>query len=104
MLNGGENNDTLSGGAGDDEIFGDAGADTITGGKGADYFAFFAGDSTPEKPDIITDFNKSQGDTLKFCDFEPSRMIFNSESQTLYASIDGETFEFAVILLGIADF
>jgi Ca2+-binding RTX toxin-like protein len=105
VLDGGTGDDIINGNAGNDEIFGNAGADTITGGKGADYFAFFIGDSTPEKPDTITDFTKSQGDTLSFCDFIAPKIFFNTQNQTLYASINGaESFEFAVVLLGITDF
>ena len=124
VLEGGAGNDTLIGGSGDDEIFGDSGKDIMTGGDGADCFVFFAADSLVRKPDIITDFNKSAGDTLNFGDLvtlagqwnsadakaKPpatniNQAIFDTAKQTLYVNSDADSaFEFAVVLTGITDF
>ena len=124
VLEGGAGNDTLIGGSVDDEIFGDSGKDIMTGGDGADCFVFFAADSLVRKPDIITDFNKSQGDALNFGDLvtiagqfnsadvkakQPAaainQAIFDTAKNTLYINSDADAaFEFAVILTGITDF
>lgn len=141
VINGDFGNDTINGGAGDDEIYGDLGKDiinggagndeiyggegrdTLTGGDGADCFVFFNADSLVRKPDTITDFNKSAGDTLNFGDLvtlvgqfnssDPkakppatniNQAIFDTAKSTLYVNSDGDAaFEFAVILTGIAD-
>ncbi len=96
----------------------------MTGGDGADCFIFFAADSLVRKPDIITDFNKTAGDTLNFGDLvtlagqwnsaDPkakapttslNQAIFDTAKQTLYVNSDADAaFEFAVILTGITDF
>jgi Ca2+-binding RTX toxin-like protein len=56
-------------GAGDDVIEGGTGVDTMTGGAGADKFEFSQTaekiDSTFKAPDIIMDYNKAEGDTIK---------------------------------------
>jgi len=57
---GGEDNDWLNGGVGNDTINGGAGNDTLIGGSGADTFFVNKG------MNIIEDFNKDEGDTLKF--------------------------------------
>jgi Ca2+-binding RTX toxin-like protein len=54
-------NDTLSGTSGNDLLQGDQGNDTLTGQAGADIFRFIKDELGT---DIITDFNKSQGDKL----------------------------------------
>ncbi|MFC7498316.1 hypothetical protein ACFQRC_03675 [Enterovirga sp. GCM10030262] len=83
-LNGEDGVDTLDGGAGDDRLFGEAAADildggtgkdalnggtqrdTMTGGADADQFVFDDGDTaaTRNGADIITDFNRTEGDRI----------------------------------------
>ena len=62
-LKGNEGNDSISGGAGNDTIEGGTGADTLSGGAGADVFFFRDGDFTVP-PDVITDFNRAEGDKI----------------------------------------
>ncbi|MEY4254863.1 MAG: hypothetical protein RLZZ141_90 [Pseudomonadota bacterium] len=55
----------LSGGAGKDFLTGGGGKDTLTGGAGADAFIFTAlTDSTLAALDLITDFNRADGDYI----------------------------------------
>jgi Ca2+-binding RTX toxin-like protein len=70
ILDGGAGNDTLLGGAGadrlvggdgDDTLTGGAGIDALIGGEGQDRFVFLA---ATDSPDVIVDFNSSQGDQL----------------------------------------
>ena len=57
FLWGDDGDDTLDGGPGSDVLAGGAGADVLIGGGGADVFVFAnAADSTPDAPDVITDF------------------------------------------------
>ncbi|MEN9464138.1 MAG: hypothetical protein RL217_319, partial [Pseudomonadota bacterium] len=70
-LHGGAGNDYLLGGAGNDTLYGGAGNDTLTGGAGADVFVWKLGDQgTAAAPaqDVITDFNRTQGDVLDLRD------------------------------------
>ncbi|MGZ0713703.1 M10 family metallopeptidase C-terminal domain-containing protein [Pseudomonas palleroniana] len=54
---GGHGADTLLGNDADNRLTGGFGADRLTGGKGKDTFVYKAvSDSTPQKPDLITDF------------------------------------------------
>ncbi|MBV4481735.1 M10 family metallopeptidase C-terminal domain-containing protein [Pseudomonas khavaziana] len=54
---GGHGNDQLLGNEADNRLTGGSGTDQLTGGKGKDTFVYNAvSDSTPEKPDLITDF------------------------------------------------
>ncbi len=55
-------NDILDGGEGNDILFGGLGDDTLTGGTGADIFEFATGSAN----DTIKDYNKSDGDQIKF--------------------------------------
>jgi len=66
FLRGGQGNDQLIGGDGNDILIGDAGADTLTGGAGADAFivGLDKGGKVIGGPDVITDFNASQGDRV----------------------------------------
>jgi serralysin len=61
ILRGGQGDDVLSGDEGDDWLSGDRGDDNITGGLGADIVYSFAGAGL----DLITDFNRSQGDRIQ---------------------------------------
>lgn len=66
VLRGGQGNDLLMGGDGNDVLIGDAGADTLTGGAGADAFivGLDKGGKVIGGPDVITDFNASEGDRV----------------------------------------
>lgn len=66
FLRGGQGNDQLIGGDGNDVLIGDGGADTLTGGAGADAFivGLDKGGKVIGGPDVITDFNASQGDRV----------------------------------------
>jgi Ca2+-binding RTX toxin-like protein len=63
VLNGGAGDDTLVGGTGNDTLTGGAGADTLTGGQNADQFTYTG---RSQGPDIVTDFNSSETDKLRF--------------------------------------
>lgn len=67
-LKGGQDNDILTGGNGNDVLCGNLGTDSITGGKGADTFVLTVDLANPiTNPllaDVITDFNKSEGDKI----------------------------------------
>jgi Ca2+-binding RTX toxin-like protein len=71
-LFGSPGNDSLYGGTGDDHLEGDWGRDTYHGGAGADYFYLTILDgfdltdigSPVTEPDVIFDFNRSEGDHL----------------------------------------
>jgi len=54
--------DTMSGANGADTLDGGAGSDQLTGGGGADRFVFAGGFGH----DVVTDFNRSQGDKIAF--------------------------------------
>ncbi|MEY3868581.1 MAG: hypothetical protein RLZZ338_2472 [Cyanobacteriota bacterium] len=66
FLRGGQGNDQLIGGDGNDVLIGDGGADTLTGGAGADAFivGLDKGGKVIGGPDVITDFNASEGDRV----------------------------------------
>ena len=75
---GSDANETLIGNEGDDVLFGGAGINILTGGTGADEFQF----SATSNNDHVTDFDLSQGDTLKFfntggADFDKSSIKVN---------------------------
>ena len=55
--------DTLNGGDGNDSLFGGKGIDTLIGGLGSDIFEF----SNDCNNDVIKDYNKEQGDQIRFC-------------------------------------
>ncbi|WP_249141166.1 Ig-like domain-containing protein, partial [Bradyrhizobium manausense] len=60
VILGDANANTLDGRDGNDRIAGRGGADTLTGGNGADTFVYADGDGA----DTITDFDRTQGDTI----------------------------------------
>ena len=60
VILGDANANALDGRDGNDRIDGRGGADTLTGGNGADTFVYADGDGA----DTITDFNRTQGDTI----------------------------------------
>ncbi|MDJ0716620.1 MAG: lectin-like protein [Prochloraceae cyanobacterium] len=55
-------NDQLIGGAGSDRLIGGVGRDVLVGGLGADRFVF---NSVSERIDVISDFNRFQGDKIQ---------------------------------------
>jgi Ca2+-binding RTX toxin-like protein len=63
VLTGGAGNDKLDGGVGSDLLHGGLGNDTMTGGIGADTFTFVR---TEAGHDVINDFNRAEGDVLRF--------------------------------------
>jgi len=62
ILRGGSGNDIINGNAGNDRLIGGAGNDILTGGLGADKFVFRS--TSLGEIDIITDFNKAEGDKI----------------------------------------
>lgn len=78
LLIGGEGKDSIEGEAGNDTIRGGAGKDSLSGGEGADTFIFgktetdltlkikASVDSDTKTPDVITDYNKADGDVIAF--------------------------------------
>ncbi|CAM3166028.1 VWA domain-containing protein [Vibrio ordalii] len=64
-LRGGTGNDILDGGAGNDVLIGGLGNDILTGGDGADIFKWVEMETAT---DHVTDFNRSEGDSLDFSD------------------------------------
>jgi VCBS repeat-containing protein len=112
-------NDTIIGGSGNDQIFGDDGltvtgtsgndrlvggfgADTVTGGAGADQFVFTAANDTG---DVITDFNRLDGDKIALVNFGFDAADFGgttaradgfwysagTSTSTFYVDTDGNT-------------
>ena len=65
FLSGQQGNDILVGGPGEDELYGGGfqGKNTLTGGRDADKFTLVKADSST---DIITDFNRSEGDKILY--------------------------------------
>lgn len=61
VLHGGMGNDFIAGNDGNDLLIGGSGGDTLHGGDGNDSFAFA---DAKEGGDIITDFDRDEGDTL----------------------------------------
>ena len=79
-----EGSDQLLGGAGNDLLTGGPGADTLTGDIGADRFIFnqpgdFASGSTP---DVITDFNHSEGDRIDLSGVDANAKLSASQAFT----------------------
>jgi Ca2+-binding RTX toxin-like protein len=74
-LAGNEFNNTIRGNDGANVIFGARGADTLTGNGGADTFAWRSLDETGVSVttmDLITDFNRAQGDRIDVSLVDPS--------------------------------
>jgi Ca2+-binding RTX toxin-like protein len=128
-ITGNSGNNILDGGAGVDTLIGGAGNDTLTGGEGADYFVFNGPSEsglTTTTRDIISDFDKSQGDKIhlqaidaktgftsndnfSFVNAAPREGAGNGllwyESGVLYGSIDNDAaaeFTIGVTLTGIS--
>ena len=64
VIFGGAGDDTLIGGDGDDVLIGGIGRDTLTGGAGADTFIIDPSAFEKGAADIITDYNKDEGDAI----------------------------------------
>nr|WP_268878095.1 VCBS domain-containing protein [Vibrio anguillarum] len=64
-LRGGTGNDILDGGAGNDVLIGGLGNDILTGGDGADIFKWVEMETATDR---VTDFHRSEGDSLDFSD------------------------------------
>lgn len=128
VLNGGAGNDIVNGGAGNDRLIGGAGKDQMTGGPGADIFVFSAlSDSVGgANRDVITDFNRAQGDkinltavdantslagnqsfnfigTSAFSADATGQLRFDVATNTLFGSVNADaTAEFSIKLNGVA--
>ncbi|WP_235891524.1 calcium-binding protein [Thalassobius litoralis] len=74
---GSDANESISGGNGDDTIFGGMGTDVLTGGAGADVFEFTRTSTNTS----VTDFEISEGDTLRF--YNAGGAVFDSSSVVL---------------------
>ena len=79
---GSDANETLHGGDGNDEIFGGAGMNELIGGSGADEFQF----TRTSNKDTISDFDITEGDTLKF--FNTGEVQFDRDSVSLNSTGD----------------
>ncbi|WP_237333138.1 VWA domain-containing protein, partial [Vibrio anguillarum] len=64
-LRGGTGNDILDGGTGNDVLIGGLGNDILTGGDGADIFKWVEMETATDR---VTDFHRSEGDSLDFSD------------------------------------
>jgi Ca2+-binding RTX toxin-like protein len=85
---GSDANETLIGNEGDDVLFGGAGINILIGGTGADEFQF----SATSNNDSITDFDLSQGDTLKF--FNTGGAEFDKDSIKVNDTANGIAIDF----------
>ena len=107
LIHGGNGNDSLTGDAGNDTIFGGAGNDIIYGGEGNDVIYggsgvnFLNGDSGADifawdkfsigGRDIIADFNRAEGDKLRFDDLLSRNLdefMLNESKTGIVFSID----------------
>ncbi|MEA3535186.1 calcium-binding protein [Rhizobium sp. CC-YZS058] len=70
-IDGFRGNDTLNGGGGQDVLVGGQGDDVLTGGAGRDQFVF-VGVARKLGTDVITDYHRSQGDTIDLSVFTMS--------------------------------
>ena len=84
QIRGGSGNDTIRGGLGEDLILGQLGEDVLYGGLNADIFAFSSSNPS-EGVDLITDFNKLEGDKIGITLFFEATSIsqFSTRSDTL---------------------
>ncbi|SMO67192.1 hypothetical protein SAMN06265173_10942 [Thalassovita litoralis] len=76
---GSDANENIVGGNGDDTIFGGIGTDMLTGGAGADVFEFTRTSTNTS----VTDFDISEGDTLRFynaggAEFDASSVVLTT--------------------------
>lgn len=120
-LAGGDGADTLNGGSGDDILVSGTGGDVLTGGSGTDTFTFlFPRDSSPNAPDLITDFGPGDridlsaidasiggaDDAFGWIDKAPpaggaaQAVWFDAERRMLYASTDQDAAPEVAIKIG----
>lgn len=102
-LQGGTGNDLLQGGDHADRLRGESGADTLTGGLGADRFVFTTLDIG--STDVITDFNRAQGDLISLADAASGALTFitgafTAVRQVRVVAIDATTSAVQVNLSG----
>ncbi len=64
-IDGGSHNDGLRGGEGNDTLIGGLGSDILTGDSGADIFKWVEMETATDR---VTDFHRSEGDSLDFSD------------------------------------
>ncbi|MGC7899501.1 retention module-containing protein [Vibrio anguillarum] len=64
-IDGGSHNDGLRGGKGNDTLIGGLGSDILTGDSGADIFKWVEMETATDR---VTDFHRSEGDSLDFSD------------------------------------
>ena len=76
------------GGDGNDQLFGGAGTNILTGGLGADEFQF----TRTSQDTFVTDFDVSQGDTLRF--YNTGGAEFNKGSIAANTAGDGITIDY----------
>jgi len=75
--------DFLDGGDGNDRITGGTGADTLTGGAGADTFIYSAlNDSSASRMDTITDFSRTQRDTISLAGIDANSAVDGDQAFT----------------------
>lgn len=105
-LYGNSGSNRLSGGAGNDRLYGQEGADILEGGRGrdvmyggfgADTFVFAAGDSFSVMADVISDWDRLEGDKIDLSKIDADRdavgdqaFIFNAGSG--FSGIGGEIY------------
>lgn len=90
-LLGTKDRDQLVGGSGDDKILLRFDDDIGTGGRGADTFLVDSRMIKPGDVYTITDFNSSEGDTIKFRFFDQRREIKSDEDLLFYIDNDFAT-------------
>jgi hypothetical protein len=75
--------DWLHGDAGNDLLTGGAGADRLTGGLGKDQFVFnSASESAGAAHDVITDFNRGQGDKINLSGIDANANLIGNQTFT----------------------
>ena len=93
--------DTLRGGAGEDRLIGGGSGDALIGGADADIFAFTTiGDSDATQPyrDVITDFNRAEGDLIDMSaftgtlTFRGGARFSGAGKEVRFGHQDGDTF------------
>jgi Ca2+-binding RTX toxin-like protein len=80
-----DGHDTLVGGRGRDQLIGGTGADTLTGGRDADIFIWRTVTETGVlvvDMDLITDFNRREGDLIDVHEIDADETIFGNQDFT----------------------
>jgi Ca2+-binding RTX toxin-like protein len=85
---GSDADEIIIGGDGNDDLFGGAGTNILTGGLGADEFQF----TRTSQDTSVTDFDVSQGDTLRF--YNTGGAEFNKGSIATNTAGDGITIDY----------